>query len=52
METLLGLLMFASWIWTVAILFQRVKDTTPLEKGVFAFASLSFVLYLIGSLSE
>lgn len=49
METLLGLLMIASWTYSIIIIINKIEVTTTFEKTVLIFGLVTFVLYVIGT---
>lgn len=52
MDMFLGLVAFASWIYSVVIIFKKVEKTTTFEKTVLITGLILFILYLIGTLSK
>lgn len=52
MDIALGLLMLASWVYSVVIVITKVKDTNLFEKVVLVVALVGFLAYLLGSMSN
>lgn len=48
MDTLLGLIMYVSWIWSVVIIVRKTKGTTTLEQVVLYTGLALFIFLLIG----
>lgn len=46
---LLGLLMYAVWIWSVVIIFRKIEETTTFEKFMLGTGLTFAVLFIIGS---
>lgn len=51
MEMFLGLLMLASWVYSIVIVILKVKDTNVFEKIVLVVALVGFLAYLLGTIS-
>lgn len=52
METILGLIMFYSWIHGTAIVFKKIKGLTQYEKVVLWVGLVSLVMLVIGVVAE
>lgn len=52
METALGLLMLASWVYSVVIVITKVKDTNLFEKIVLVLALVGLLAYILGTASN
>lgn len=50
-ETILGLVMFYSWIHATVLCCKHIKGVSTYEKVVLWVAFGSFVLYLLGTLA-
>ena len=48
MESLVGLIVFVAWIWSVVIIVKKTKGTTTPEKVVLYTGLGAFILILIG----
>lgn len=50
METILGFMMFYTWIHSVVIITKKVKGVSTYETAVLIIGASGFLLYLIGTL--
>jgi len=48
METIIGLIMIASWVWAIIIISKKT-EATPNEKIALFVALVYFVWYLLGT---
>jgi len=49
METIIGLMMMASWVWSIIIISKKTENTTQNEKIALFVALVSFVFYFLGT---
>lgn len=52
MDIALGLLMLASWVYSVVIVITKVKDTNLFEKIVLVLALVGLLAYILGTASN
>jgi len=50
MLAILGILMWALWIWSVVIVVRKLENTTTLEKVVLYVGLGTLILFIIGAL--